>query len=98
MLFSGFEMSVYFVYILEVIDKSGKKMFYTGYTNNLYRRWKEHGNGAGAKFCRGKRRELRYFEIFSSKKEAMKRELEIKTFSRQKKRGLIDNIKDIQTS
>ena len=85
-------MSVYFVYILEVVAKSGKNMFYTGYTNNLYRRWKEHRNGTGAKFCRGKKSvELRYFETFSNRNEAMNRELEIKSFSRQKKRDLINN-------
>ncbi len=88
-------MDVYFVYILEVIAKSGKKMFYTGYTNDLYRRWKEHRNGTGAKFCRGKKSELRYFEIFSSRKDAMARELEIKSFSRLKKRDLIKNINTI---
>ncbi len=91
-------MGVYYVYIFEVIAKSGKKMFYTGYTNNLYRRWKEHRNGTGAKFCRGKKSELRYFEIISSRKEAMNRELEIKSFSRQKKRDLINSVKNIQIS
>ena len=85
-------MVVYYVYILEVVAKNGKKMFYTGYTNDLYRRWKEHRNGTGAKFCRGKKSGLRYFEIFSNRKEAMTRELEIKTYSRQKKRELIESI------
>jgi len=93
LLFSGNEMVVYYVYILEVVAKNGKKMFYTGYTNDLYRRWKEHRNGTGAKFCRGKKSiGLRYFEIFSNRKEAMTRELEIKTYSRQKKRELIESI------
>jgi len=86
-------MSVYYVYILEVAGKNGKKRFYTGYTNNLYRRWNEHRKGIGAKFCRGKRViELKYFEIHSSRKEAMRRELEIKSYSRQQKRELINTI------
>ncbi|MFX1389030.1 MAG: GIY-YIG nuclease family protein [Promethearchaeota archaeon] len=86
-------MVVYYVYILEVIAKNGKKNFYTGYTNNLYRRWNEHRNGTGAKFCRGKKHiELKYFEIFQTRKEAIRRELEIKSFSRQQKRELIKNL------
>lgn len=89
MLFSGCKMVVYYVYILEVIAKNGKKMFYTGYTNNLYRRWKEHRNGTGAKFCRSKKSGLRYFESFFSRKEAMNRELEIKSYSKQQKSNLI---------
>lgn len=86
-------MVVYYVYILEVIAKNGKKMFYTGYTNDLLRRWYKHRNGTGAKFCRGKRSiKLKYFEIFSNRKEALKRELRIKSFSRQEKRELIKTI------
>jgi putative endonuclease len=69
------------------------KRFYTGYTNDLYRRWKEHRSGRGAKFCRGKEcLELKYFEAYTNRKEAMKRELEIKTFSRKQKKKLINSI------
>lgn len=88
-------MDVYYVYILEVIAKTGKRSFYTGYTNNLYRRWHEHRNGTGAKFCRGKKNiELKYFETYQSRKEAMRRELQIKAFSRKQKRELIKSIID----
>jgi putative endonuclease len=84
---------VYYVYILETVSRNGKKRYYTGYTNNLYRRWNEHRNGTGAKFCRGKKDiELKYFESYSTRKEAMRRELEIKTFSRKQKRELINSI------
>jgi putative endonuclease len=86
-------MVVYYVYILEVVANNGKKMFYTGYTNNLYRRWNEHRSGTGAKFCRGKKNiKLRYFETFSNRSEAITRELEIKTYSRQMKRELINSL------
>lgn len=86
-------MHVYYVYILETVGKSGKKCYYTGYTNNLYRRWNEHRNGQGAKFCRGKRNiELKYFETYATRKEAMRRELEIKAFTRKQKRELINSI------
>ena len=86
-------MPVYYVYILETIGKNKTKRFYTGYTNNLYRRLSEHKKGKGAKFCRGKKHiELQYFETFTSRKEAMRRELEIKSFSKQKKKELINSI------
>ena len=81
---------IYFVYILETIAKNNKKRFYTGYTNNLNRRLQEHKKGTGAKFCRGKKKiQLKYFESFMERKEAMRRELEIKTFSRKQKIELI---------
>jgi putative endonuclease len=83
-------MSLYYVYILETIAKNNRKRFYTGYTNNLYRRLEEHKKGTGAKFCRGKKSiSLKYFETFSERSGAMKRELEIKTFTRKQKIQLI---------
>jgi putative endonuclease len=86
-------MSFYYVYILETTSKNNKKLFYTGYTNNLYRRLEEHKGGSGAKFCRGKKRiVLKYFETFTERKEAMKRESEIKRFSRKEKLNLINNL------
>ena len=83
-------MSLYYVYILETIAKNDRKHFYTGYTNNLCRRLEEHKKGTGAKFCRGKKSiTLKYFETFSERSGAMKRELEIKTFTRKQKIQLI---------
>ncbi len=85
-------MSVFYVYILETTSSNGKKSLYTGYTKDLYNRWTLHRNGRGAKFCRGKERiELKYFETFTDRSEAMKRELEIKSFPRIKKLELIKN-------
>ncbi len=86
-------MSVFYVYILETIANNGKSSYYTGYTNDLYRRLSEHKKGSGAKYCRGKAKiELKYFETFVDRKIAMRRELEIKTFSRKKKSDLINNL------
>lgn len=82
-------MSIFYVYILEVSGKRGKKSYYTGYTNNLHRRLSEHRNGKGAKYCRSKKIELKYFETFIDRKTAMRRELEIKSYPKQKKRELI---------
>ena len=88
-------MSLYYVYILETIAKNNRKYFYTGYTNNLYRRLEEHKKGAGAKFCRGKKCiTLKYFETFSERSGAMKRELEIKTFTRRQKLELISTFNE----
>ncbi|MFO8020553.1 MAG: GIY-YIG nuclease family protein [Promethearchaeia archaeon] len=82
-------MSVFYVYILETTAKNGKTTFYTGYTNNLLRRIKEHKSGQGAKYCRGKEKiELRYFETYMDRSAAMKREMEIKSFSKARKKEL----------
>ncbi|TFG05602.1 MAG: GIY-YIG nuclease family protein [Promethearchaeota archaeon] len=83
-------MSVFYVYVLETVSKKGKRSYYTGYTKNLLRRVEEHKNGTGAKFCRGKKIELKYFETYTTRKKAMNREIEIKSFSRKMKKDLID--------
>jgi putative endonuclease len=81
--------NVYYVYILETLSKNGRTMYYTGYTNDLYRRLDEHRNDRGAQFTKGREIQLRYFESFTDRKEAMHRELEIKSFSREEKENLI---------
>ena len=86
-------MPLYYVYILETVGKNQKKRYYTGYTNDLQRRISEHKKGIGAKFCKGKKKiELKYVETFTTRKEAMRREIEIKSYSKQKKRELVKNI------
>ncbi len=88
-------MSVFYVYILNTIGKNNKRRYYTGYTNDLYRRLVEHKAGKGARFTKGKKKiELKYFETYVNRKEAMKRELEIKTFSRKEKTELIKSLKN----
>lgn len=79
----------YFVYILE--SSNGK--YYTGYTTDLDRRMKQHRSGKGAKFTRsfGVRR-LLYHEKFRTQSKAMRREAEIKSWSREKKKALIPKI------
>ncbi len=75
----------HYVYILESSD--GK--YYTGYTTDLERRMKMHQNGTGAKFTRGFGFErLLYHEIHPTKSKAMRREAEIKRWSRGKKERL----------
>lgn len=75
-----------FIYILKCNDGS----LYTGWTNNLERRVKAHNAGKGAKYTKSRRPvELVYFESFSTKQEAMRREWEIKQLSRVEKCKLI---------
>jgi putative endonuclease len=82
--------------MLETVSKKNKKWYYTGYTNNLYRRLEEHKTGKGARFCRGRKEiKLKYFETFRERSEAMRRELEIKSLSRKEKIKLIKNFNDI---
>lgn len=83
---------MYYIYILECVDKSGRKTLYTGYTNSLKRRYDEHSNGNGAKYTKNKKLELVFYQTFKSQKQAMQRELEIKKYSRKKKEKLIKDI------
>ena len=73
---------MWFVYILLCSDNS----LYTGSTNNLQKRFLSHKNGKGGRYTRShKPIKLIYSEELSSKSEALKREIEIKSWSRQKK-------------
>ena len=91
-------MSFFYVYILETIGKNNKKRFYTGHTNDLKRRLNEHETGKGAKFCKGKKVSLKYFETYLTRSEAMKRELEIKSFKRKEKQELIKKFNENEIS
>jgi len=72
-----------------MIECSDKKL-YTGITNDLERRVQEHNGGYGCKFTRGRTPvRLLLSEEFPNKQIALKREAEIKGFSRVKKLALI---------
>lgn len=77
----------YIVYIVKCADKT----LYTGYTNNLEKRLKEHNTGkAGAKYTRSRRPvELVYFKKFKTNSLALKSEAKIKKLSREEKFELI---------
>ena len=80
-------MAKHYVYIVKCKDNS----LYTGYTTNVEARIATHNAGKGAKYTKIRRPvELVYQEMFSSKSEAMRREYEIKTFSRQQKLKMIE--------
>ncbi|MBM7623937.1 GIY-YIG nuclease family protein [Sporohalobacter salinus] len=77
----------HYVYILRCADKT----LYTGYTTDLDRRVKEHNQGKGAKYTRGRRPvELVYNEEYDTRSKAQKKEYEIKEYTRQKKLSLIE--------
>lgn len=77
----------YFVYILECADKS----LYSGCTNDLEKRVKQHNHSKqGAHYTKIRRPVvLKYSEIFDTLKEARKREAEIKRWNKSKKMELI---------
>ncbi|OGQ21816.1 MAG: endonuclease [Deltaproteobacteria bacterium RIFCSPLOWO2_02_FULL_44_10] len=76
----------HFIYILQ--SKDGR--YYTGYTTDLERRFKQHQSGVGGKFTRSfGATKILYQESFSEKSLALKREAEIKHFSRIKKEALV---------
>ncbi len=81
----------YYVYILECKDKT----YYTGITNNLEKRLRQH-NGeivGGAFYTKNKRPvKLIYKEEYKTHLEAARREVEIKKFPRLKKEKLINGI------
>ena len=63
---------------------------YTGWTNDIKSRVAAHNSKKGAKYTKGRTPVmLVYLEIFDTKKEAMKREAEIKRFTRYEKEALI---------
>jgi putative endonuclease len=80
----------FFTYLLECGDKS----YYCGYTTDLEKRIETHSQGKGGRYTRTHLPvKIVYFETFAERKDAMKRELEIKKFSRKNKEALIKGIK-----
>jgi len=76
---------MWYVYIIECLD--GK--FYTGITQDLKRRLKEH-NHKGSHFTSyNPIRSFLYSEEYPTRIEAEKREAQIKRWSRNKKNALI---------
>ncbi len=70
------------LYILLCSDNS----FYTGITNNLEKRFKDHLSGVGGKYTRAhKPIKVIYSEQHPDHSSALKREYQIKQWSRAKK-------------
>ena len=79
-------MDKHYIYIVKCKDGS----LYTGYAKDVTQRVAKHNNGQGAKYTKIRRPvQLVYQEMFATKPEALKREYEIKTYTRQQKLELI---------
>ena len=80
----------YSVYILECSDKT----LYTGFTNNLDRRlWEHNHSNRGAVYTKYRRPvSIIYSEDYETQKEAMRRERELKTYTRIEKLEVIDQL------
>ncbi len=80
----------HFVYIIECNNGT----YYTGYTTNVDRRYKEHENGSEkCKYTRSfPPKQLVLTIAFDSKSEALKKEAEIKQLSRDEKVKFIQKI------
>ena len=77
---------MWFVYILECSDGS----FYTGASNNIEKRFLEHKSGKGGRYTRSHTPiKIIYSEKFENKSLALKREAEIKSWSKAKKLSLL---------
>ncbi len=73
---------MWFAYILLCEDLS----LYTGISNNPHQRFLDHQNGKGGRYTKShKPLRIAYLEQLTSKSAALKRELEIKRWSRQEK-------------
>lgn len=79
-------MKYNYTYILKCRDGS----LYTGWTNDLNKRVKDHNTGKGAKYTKTRGPvELIYYEAFQTKEEAMRREYAIKQLTAAAKRRLV---------
>ena len=73
---------MYYLYILKCADKS----FYTGIAKDLDKRIEKHRTGKGSKYVYSRLPvDLIYTENFADKSGALKREMEIKSWKREKK-------------
>ncbi|MDO6739099.1 GIY-YIG nuclease family protein [Wenyingzhuangia sp. 2_MG-2023] len=80
---------IYYVYILLCADKT----YYTGITNNLTRRLKEHESGKYFNSYTSNRLpiSLAYYATFTNVEVAISTEKQIKKWSKAKKEALINN-------
>lgn len=84
-------MSAWTIYILRCSDKS----LYTGCTNDLEKRLRVHNAGQGAKYTRGRLpAKLVYQEPAVNRAAALRREHEIKSYSRLQKEKLLQKVSD----
>lgn len=77
---------MWYIYLL----KCGDNSLYTGITNDIEKRLTSHREGKGSKYVRSRLPiKLVHQEEYNLKEEASRRELEIKSWPREKKLVLI---------
>lgn len=83
---SGSEARAHFVYIVRCADGT----LYTGYARDPHERERVHNRGRGARYTAGRRPvTLVYSEAFESRGEALRREHQLKRWTRARKETLI---------
>ena len=76
----------HYTYMLRCADNT----IYSGYAIDIEKRLQVHNSGKGAKYTRTRLPvELVYYEKFSTKSEALRREFEFKKLTRKEKELLI---------
>lgn len=82
----------YYIYILQCADES----YYTGLTNDLKRRLREHASGKDHRAFTYSRRPVKlvWFEEIADKETARRREKQVKSMKRGKKEALALEGKD----
>lgn len=77
-----------YTYMLRCKDGS----YYTGWTNDIKKRLKQHRSGQGAKYTKGRGPlTLVHLEVFDTQSEAMRREIYIKKLKRMDKEALVQD-------
>lgn len=80
---------MFYTYILRCSDDT----LYIGYAADVYKRLEVHNAGKASKYTRGRLPvELKYFETFQTKNEAMSRENQLKKLNRFEKLKLISSM------
>ena len=84
----GAAQHMWFVYIIKCVDGS----LYTGFTNNLEKRFEKHKLGKGSKYIRSHAPEkIVYSEKHLKKLIALRREREIKSLTRKEKLQFLES-------
>lgn len=82
---------MFFVYFLRCSDGS----LYIGQAEDLEKRLKQHRSGSGARYTAARLPvELAFFELFETRSEAIRREAQLKRWSRAKKEALVKGDKE----
>jgi len=78
---------MWYVYILLCADKS----YYIGHADDIDPRVQRHNQGRGSKWTSPRLPvKLKYYETFTNKTQAVRRETQLKKWSRFKKEALIE--------